>query len=466
VSSAANQEDRPSRTGEPSAGRLTYARVLAVSLPIILSNITTPLLGVTHTAVVGRLGAAHLIGAVALGATIFSLLFWAFGFLRMGTTGLCAQADGAGDQGLVATILARALLIAGAAGLSLILLQLPLQWLALGYFEASDAVEAQTRTYFIVRIWSAPFALANYVFLGWFIGLARTRIAFLLQFVLNGLNVVLSIALVSGLGWGVAGVAVATIIAEAAAAILGGVVAAYELEGRGASMSQASTLDIAGLRRMLSVNSDLMIRTLCLLFAFTFFTGQAAKAGDVILAANAVLQHFLNISSYLLDGFAFATEALTGRAIGASDRASFRQAIRLSSVWAVGIAAAVSAGYLAGGGAIIDFMARDGAVREAARIYLPWAVAAPLMGVACFQLDGIFIGATRTADMRNMMIVSLAAFLGAWAVLTPLYGNHGLWASIMVFFIARALTLAAFYPALERESFEPLLRRASASAKG
>jgi MATE family multidrug resistance protein len=234
---------------------------------------------------------------------------------------------------------------------------------------------------------------------------------------------------------------------------MGGVLAARELAGRGASMSWVATLDLAGLSRMLSVNSDLMIRTLCLLFAFTFFTAQAAKAGDVILAANAVLMQFLNLSSYLLDGFAFATEALTGRAIGAFDRAGFRRAIRLSSVWAVGIAASVSVVFLAGGAVIIDFMAADGAVREVARAFLPWAVASPIAGVACFQLDGIFIGATRTGDMRNMMIVSLAAFLGAWAVLTPPYGNHGLWASMMVFFIVRALTLAAYYPALERAAF-------------
>jgi MATE family multidrug resistance protein len=453
VSTGAAGEGRAAVSRNAAAAPLTYVSVLAVSLPIILSNITTPLLGVTHTAVVGQLGAPHLIGAVALGATIFALLFWAFGFLRMGTTGLCAQADGAGDQNLVATILARALLIAAGAGLALVILQYPLQWLALSYFDATDAVEAETSNYFTIRIWCAPFALANYVFLGWFIGLAQTRVAFLLQLVLNGLNVILSIALVSGFGWGVAGVAVSTIIAEGAAAAMGGVLAARELAARGASMSWAATLDLAGLSRMLSVNSDLMIRTLCLLFAFTFFTAQAAKAGDVILAANSVLMQFLNLSSYLLDGFAFATEALTGRAIGALDRAGFRHAIRLSSVWAVGIAAGVSLAFLAGGGAIIDFMAADGAVREVARAFLPWAVASPIVGVACFQLDGIFIGAIRTGDMRNMMIVSLAAFLGAWAVLTPSYGNHGLWASMMVFFIVRALTLAAYYPALERAAF-------------
>lgn len=433
--------------------RLTYFKVFSISLPIILSNITTPLLGVTHTAVVGRLGEAHLIGAVALGATIFTLLFWAFGFLRMGTTGLTAQADGAGDRTLAATVLTQALLLGGGAGAALVLLQAPLEWLSLSLFSASDRVEAETSAYFAVRIWSAPFALANYAFLGWFIGLAQTRTAFFLQIVLNGLNVALSIAFVSWFGWGVAGVAAATVIAEIAAAVLGGVIALRELSRWRVKPSWSRALDLPGLRRMLAVNSDLMIRTLCLLFAFTFFTAEAAKAGDVLLAANAVLLQFLHISSYLLDGFAFATEALTGRAIGGRRREEFRRAVRLSSILAVGVSFALALSYLVAGGFIIDAMTVEPAVREAARLYLIWAVAAPLAGVACFQLDGIFIGATRTKEMRNMMIVSFGLFIAVWAVLAPAFGNHGLWASMIVFFLVRAMTLAVYYPELERRSF-------------
>jgi MATE family multidrug resistance protein len=435
------------------AGRLTYAKVLAISLPIILSNITTPLLGVTSTAVVGQLGEPHLIGAVALGATIFTLLLWAFGFLRMGTTGLAAQADGAGDQREVTAILARALLLACGAGLLLVLLQGPLEWVSIHLLNGSPAVEAETRRYFHIRIWSAPFALANYAFLGWFIGLGRTRTALYLQVLLNGANAVLNVAFVTWLGWGVAGIAVGTLIAEVLAAGVGAAIARGELRRRAVPVDWAQALDATGLKRMLAVNSDLMIRTLCLLAAFTFFTAQAARSGDIILAANAVLLQFLNISAYLLDGFAFATEVLTGRAIGAARQARFRRAVRLSSVWAASVSVAVSAVFILGGGAIIDAMASDPQVRETARLYLPWAIAAPVAGVACFQLDGIFIGATRTRDMRNMMILSVAVFLAAWAVLTPEFGNHGLWASMIVFFIVRALSLAAYYPALERASF-------------
>lgn len=436
-----------------SEAELTHAAVLAISLPIILSNISTPLLGVADTAVIGQLGEPHLIGAVALGSTVFSLFFWAFGFLRMGTTGLCAQADGAGNAAEVGAILARALLLAGAAGLLLIIFQLPLKMLCFYFIEASQEVEQELLTYFSIRIWSAPFTLANYAILGWFIGLGKTRIALLLQIALNGVNIALNILFVAGFEWGVAGIAIGTVAAEAGAALLGLLFGMRELQARGLSISWPRIMDRSALLRMLAVNTDLMIRTLCLLFTFTFFTAQAAKTGDLTLASNAILQQFLNVSAYLLDGFAFAAEVLTGRAIGAGDRDRFRQAIRLSTLWAACISLLISTIYFAAGGLIIDAMTTSPEVRETARHYLPWAAAAPVIGVACFQLDGIFIGATRTRDMRNMMLVTLALFLAAWAILMPAFGNHGLWAALMVFFAARALTLAAYFPALERDAF-------------
>jgi MATE family multidrug resistance protein len=439
--------------GDDSERPLTHGRVLAVSIPIVLSNVTTPLLGVTNTAVIGQLGEAHLIGAVGIGAVIFSLLFWAFGFLRMGTTGLTAQASGAGDRRETTAILGRALLIAVAAGAVLILLQMPLAWLSFTLIEGSAAVEAEARSYFSIRIWSAPFALANYALLGWFIGLGRTRTALFLQLGLNGANIVLNVILVSVLGLGVSGVAGGTVAAEAMAASLGLWLAIGESGQRAAAMALRRAFDRRGLARMMAINGDLMIRTLSLLFVFTFFTAQAARAGDVILAANEVLLQFLSLSAYLLDGFAFATEVFTGRAIGAARFERFREAVRLSSVWAVGIALVVSLIYAVGGGALIDAVTTNAEVRATTRIYLPWAIAAPVVGVACFQLDGIFIGATRTREMRNMMLLSLALFLAAWAALTPVLGNHGLWASLMVFFAARAITLSACLPGLRRDVF-------------
>lgn len=433
--------------------RLTYGRVLAISLPIVLSNVTTPLLGVTNTAVIGQLGEAHLIGAVAIGATLLSLLFWAFGFLRMGTTGLTAQATGAGNARETSAILGRALLIAGFAGVSLVILQKPLEWLSFTLIEASAAVEGEASVYFAIRIWSAPFTLANYALLGWFIGLGKTRTALFLQIGLNGANIVFNVALVSWLNWGVAGVACGTVIAEALAAAFGLWLARREIGGRAAAFPWRLAIDADGLRRMIAVNADLLVRTLCLLFAFTFFTAQAARASDTILAANEILLQFVNVSAYLLDGFAFATEVFTGRAIGAARVERFREAIWMTSIWAVGIAAIVSGAFALTGGAIIDALTTNAEVREAARMYLPWVIAAPVVGVACFQLDGIFIGATRTREMRNMMLVSLAVFLLSWSVLSPAFGNHGLWASLLVFFAVRGVTLGVRLPALQRAAF-------------
>jgi len=418
---------------------------------MIFSNVTTPLIGAVDTAVIGQLGAAHLIGAVAIGATIFTFFYWAFGFLRMGTTGLTAQSSGAERRREVLATLYRALLVAGAAGGAIILLQVPIAELAFSLMGASPDVETAARSYFAIRIWSAPAALANYALVGWFIGLGRAGMAFRLQLLLNLTNIALDSLFVLGFGWGVAGVAAGTLIAETGAAMIGLIVA---LGGANRLRLRAWRVFNAGkLKRMLSVNGDIMIRTLGLLFAFSFFTAQGARAGDLILAANAVLLHFLSVSAYFLDGVAYATEALTGKAIGARDPRRFADAVRLSSMWAAVLSIGVGLAFWAGGGAVIDLMTVNETVRALAREYLVWAAVSPIIGVACFQLDGIFIGATQTRDMRNMMLVSLGIYLLGWAVMTPLYGNHGLWAALMLLFTARALTLGCRLAALKRAAF-------------
>jgi len=433
--------------------------VLAIAAPMIFSNVTTPLIGAVDTAVIGQLGEAHLIGAVAVGATIFTFFYWAFGFLRMGTTGLTAQASGAERNREVLATLYRALLVAGAAGAAIILLQWPIAEAAFALMGASPEVDDAARTYFAIRIWSAPAALANYALVGWFIGLGRAGMAFRLQLLLNLTNIVLDTLFVLGFGWGVAGVAAGTLIAETGAALVGLAVALRAAGGLRIRLWRV--FNAAKLRRMVAVNGDIMVRTLSLLFAFSFFTAQGARAGDMILAANAVLMHFLSVSAYFLDGVAYATEALTGKAIGARDPVRFRDAVRLSSIWAAVLSVAAGAVFWLSGGAVIDLMTVNEAVRALARDYLVWAALAPVIGVACFQLDGIFIGATRTRDMRNMMLVSLAIYLLAWAALTPTFGNHGLWAALMILFVTRALTLAARMPALKRAAFA---RAASAAA--
>jgi MATE family multidrug resistance protein len=432
---------------------LTHARVFTVAVPIILSNATVPLVGIADTAVMGQLDDAALLGAVALASTIFSMLFWAFGFLRMGTTGLTAQAAGARDWAEVEAHLYRGLLIAGAAGFLLIAFNVPLALLSFHLIEASPAVETAAAEYFGLRILSAPAALGGYALVGWFIGLARADIAFVLQVFLDVLNMALNVLFVLGLGYGIEGVAVATVIAEYAALAVGLVIAWRIVARMGVKRDAAAILARDQLRRVLAVNADIMIRTLGLLFVFTFFMAESAGLGDVTLAANSVLRNFMILSAYVLDGFAHAAEVLAGQAIGARERQTFRRAAYLSSVWAFGLAVLVSLLFMLGGSWLIDLMTVTPEVRTLAREYLFWVALSPVLGVACFQLDGIFIGATRTKDIRNMMIVSVAAFFVAWAVLTPMFGNHGLWAALMVFFVIRALTLGWRYPALERDAF-------------
>jgi MATE family, multidrug efflux pump len=432
---------------------VTHRTVLAIAVPIIFSNITTPLVGLVDTAVLGQLQGAHYIGAAALGATIFTFLFWAFGFLRMGTTGLTAQAYGAADAAEVGASLGRALLIAAAAGGLLVLLQWPLGTAALALADASEAVETGTAVYFDIRVWSAPAALANYALAGWLIGLQRTRTALAIQLFLNGLNAILDVLFVLGWGWGVAGVAMGTLLAEVAAAALGLAVAAMILAHGRAMPTLEQVIRPAGFRRALSVNRDIMIRTLALLAAFSWFIFQSAPTGDATLAANALLMQLVGFSAYLLDGFAFAAETLVGAAIGARRRDQFQQAVALSSLWAGVIALVLGVVLVSCGVPMIDTLSVDPEVRSAARDALYWAALVPVLGVAAYQLDGIYIGATRTMDMRNMMLLSAAAFFVAWHILVPQVGNDGRWLSLLTLNVVRAVSLAVRYPALVAEAF-------------
>ena len=295
-----------------AAADITHARVLKIALPIILSSLSTPLLGLVDTAVIGRLPDPAFLGAIAVGAMIFSFIYWAFGFLRMGTTGLTAQAHGADNSDELRACLARALLIGVGVGGLLTLLQIPIGWLAFRLLDASAQVEGLATDYFAIRIWSAPFTLMNYALLGWFIGRERADLALWLQLFLNALNIGLDIVFVLGFGWGVAGVAAGTLIAETAACLFGLAMGTRELVKIGGHWSRARLLDPAELARTFAVNRDIMLRSLCLLFAFAWFTAKGAEAGDTVLAANTVLMQFVTLTAFLLDGFAFAAEALVG----------------------------------------------------------------------------------------------------------------------------------------------------------
>jgi MATE family multidrug resistance protein len=428
---------------------LTHRALLRIAVPVMLSNLSTPLIGVVDTAVVGRIPDAAYIGAAAIGGLIFSFVFWGFGFLRMGTTGLAAQALGRDDSDEVCSVLGRALLVALTAGVALILLQWPIREVAFAAIQPSLRVGGLARAYFDIRIWAAPFTLLNYALLGWFIGLGRTDIGLVLQLVLNLTNMALDVLLVVGLGWDVRGVALGTSVAELVAAAIGLVIALNHLRAMQARFNWGRILSPAQLKRTFAVNGDIMIRTLALIAAFLWFASQGARQGDTILAANSILLQFIALAAFFLDGFAFATESLVGRAIGAAHRAGLTLVIKMTTAWAAAVAVMVAAALLVGGPWLIAHLTVDAAARAAAARYLPWAAAAPLLGVWAFQLDGIFIGATQTADMRNAMLLSLGIFLAAWWALKP-FGNDGLWAAFYVHYLARTATLLRYFPKLVR----------------
>lgn len=434
---------------ESAPRAITHRRVLAIALPVVISNATIPILGLVDTGVVGQIGDPVPIGAVSVGAIILTAIYWVFGFLRMGTVGFAAQARGAGDGDEVSAILSRALLIAAAAGAGLIALQVPLFWAAFQLSPASPEVEALARDYMQIRVFSAPAAIAVYGLTGWLIAAERTRAVLAVQLWMNGLNILLDLVFVLGLDMGVSGVASATFLAEWSGAALG-LWLCRDAFARPAWRARAKVLDPGRLRRMAAVNTDILLRSVMLEAIFVSFVFYGASFGDVELAANQVLIQFLFITAYGLDGFAFAAESLVGQAIGARDRAALRRGAGLTSLWGLGCVSLLALAFWAGGAPLIDVLSAAPQVREAAREFLPWMVAGPLLGVASWMFDGIYIGATRSRDMRNLMALSALGYvLALWALL-PVWGNHGLWAALMMSFVLRGVLMALRYPALER----------------
>ena len=431
--------------------KVTTARVFAIAGPAMVANLTTPLIGIVSTTAVGRLGDAALLGGVAMASVIFDCMFWLFAFLRMSTVAFTAQSIGAGETDELRALLARALVVAGLIGAALILLQLPLAAILLTAMGGSASATAAAKTYFAIRIWSAPLALGNYVVLGWLIGQARAALALSVQVAINLVNMGVTVLLVLVLGAGIAGAAIAAVTAEAAGLLFGVLIARRLLRGQ-LTVSRATLFDRAKLMRMLAVNRDIMIRTAALIAAFLFFTAQGARSGDVTLAANAVLNNFLLVSAFFLDGLANAAEQLCGQAFGARDKTAFSGATRLVVLWGLAFALAVAVVFALFGPHLIDIMTASVDVRSMARNFLVFVVVSPLLAVFAFAFDGVYIGATWARDMRNLMVASLGIFLAAWLALRS-FGNAGLWAALLVHYAARGGLEAARYPALLRSSF-------------
>lgn len=426
--------------------QISHYGVWALAGPIIISNLSIPLVGAVDTAVVGHLSEPSAIGAVALGALIFSFLFWGFGFLKMGTTGFIAQAYGAGDQEALSDTLSRVILLALVFGFLTILLSYPLIQIALHLLDSTEQIESLTARYAYIRIWSAPATLCTYVFTGIFIGMHNTRKILALLMVLNLSNILLDFIFVMGLGMGVEGVALATLIAEYLAAACGFYLLREQVKIAVKHFSWAKILERNATMKLMKANSDIFIRTLCLVFSLSYFTAQSAKMGEVILASNAILLHLQSIMAYGLDGFAHAAEALTGSAYGAKNRNAFTRAVKLTSLWALIIAMFICLLYFVFGELILGLFTNIDDVLISAKTYLPWMIIAPIVSIWSFQLDGIFIGASYTKEMRNAMILSMLIYLAILQLLIPQWGNHGLFLGLSLFMLTRALTLGFYYP--------------------
>ncbi|MFB0988961.1 MAG: MATE family efflux transporter [Gammaproteobacteria bacterium] len=433
---------------------ITYRYLIEKAWPIILANAAVPLLGLVDTAVIGNVGTVTDLGAIAFGALIFSFVYWSFGFLRMGTTGSVAQALGAADQTEIRAVLGRALILAVALGLMLIVMQWGIRLVALALLDGSDAVEEVTAQYFSIRIWGAPATLATFALMGVLIGLGNSRQLLLVQMFLNGINISLDIYFAGVLDWGVEGIALGTIIAEWSTVIFAVWLIMRELNSRRAPGSEfwprSRLLDVAALKKMLAANRDIMIRTLLLVFSFGFFINQSAQFGDVVLAANHILLQLISFAAFFLDGYAFVVESLVGSSVGARRRDSFDVAVKRSSILALVTATALALLLLVFGDLAVAVLTDIEPVQTAAQGSLFLAAIYIFFSFAAFQLDGIFIGASFTRQMRNAAILSIAVFLLAWWMLMDRFGVNGLWWAMIIYVAARADALLLFYPALRK----------------
>jgi MATE family multidrug resistance protein len=447
-----------------------YRRVLLLAIPLILSNLTQPLLSTVDTVLSGHLPGAAALGGVAIGGIFFNSVFWTFGFLRMSTTGLVAQAYGARDNQQLRLHFARALLSSVAIGALVLILRTPLIAVSIALLGAGPAVAANAAVYCHIRIWSAPAALANYGILGTLLGRQRARTAPAIQVAINLVNVAVALWLVVHLDWGVAGIAGATAAADYAGLLLGLAVTiqskvlspSHRNHELGERMGWHEILHGPSLRHLFALNRDLMLRTLSLVAAYAWFTRSGARAGDAILAANAVLLNLHNLASYALDGFANTTEALVGESIGAHRLPDYRAVLRASTVAAAVVALLMSLTYFVFGGELIRLFTNQEPIRILAERYLPWAIAMPSIAIWGFQLDGIFIGATHARDLRDSMVISFLGFLLLAVALEHRFGNHGLWCALALFMVLRAMTLGMRLPGIEKSFAVPSTEPANA----
>jgi len=416
-----------------------------IAAPMILSNVSVPLLGMVDTGVMGHLDSPAYLGAVAIGGTIFTFLYLGMNFLRMGTTGIAAQNYGADDYDALRVSLGQALIVSFGIALLILLLQRPIGSIAVALLGGDDVTRAHAATYFSIRVWSAPGTLANYALIGWFLGVQNARVPLFVFLTINVTNILLDLLFVIGLGMNVDGVALASVIAEYTGLAVAVAFAVRELRRHPGHWLAARLTKLSAYAAFFGVNANLFVRTMALMFTFAFVTAQGARLGPAILAANAVLMNFQNLTSLGLDGIAHAAEAMVGREVGRRDSRALHETVALTLRWSLYFAVGFTLVYIVGGPLIVRMLTDLPDVRETAMTYLPWLIASPLISVWCFLYDGVYVGMTRAREMRNIMVVSaFAVFLPAWFV-TQGFGNHGLWFALMAFMASRGIGMHIGY---------------------
>ncbi len=429
----------------PTAALPEDRDVWRIAAPMILSNVSVPLLGMVDTGVVGHLDSPVYLGAVAVGSMIFGFLYTGVNFLRMGTTGITAQSYGADDNDGLRVSMGQAVIVALTIAFALLLLQGPIGRAAMQLIGAEPGVEASAVEYFRIRIWSAPGTLANMALIGWFIGMSNARVPLMIFLTVNVTNIVLDLVFVIGLGMKVDGVALASVIAEYSGLAVGIFFVQKNLRRRAGHWPIKRLVRLDEYTAFFAVNANLLIRTLALMFSIAFVTAQGARMGEVILAANAILMNFQNLTAFGLDGFAHAAEAMVGRAVGQKNRAAFQAAVKLCLKWSLYFALGFAVAYAAAGPLLIALLTDIAEVRDTTRTYLPWMIISPLISVWSFLYDGVYVGATRAREMRDIMLIStFVVFLPAWYLLQG-WGNHGLWLAFMLFLASRGIGMHVLF---------------------
>ncbi len=423
--------------------------ILALTIPSIIANITTPLLGLVDTAIVGHMGSAMFIAAIALGGSVFNMLYWCFGFLRAGTSGITAQAYGAGNSEACALSLMRGLLVAAILGIVMIAISSPVANIVLRFMGADATTFTLGRQYVLIAVWGAPAVLSTYALSGWFLGIQDTKAPMTISIAVNVINIALSLTFVYVLHWGVSGLAAGTMIAQWGGVAIGILLCIRKYRrhklGERSRVRFRTIIEWSGLRRFFCVNTDIFIRTLCLVAVTLWFTRMGAVQGTMILAVNALLMQLFMLLSYVMDGFAFAGEAIVGKSIGANDMQQVKRCVSYLLRWGTAVAALFTAVYALFGESIVGMLSSETQVVAASNEYLWWAVALPFAGFGAFTWDGIYIGATMT---RRMLIAMVASILVFFITLTLTYhtmGNHGLWLSFVLYLVSRGIVSAMLW---------------------